>query len=167
MSCACCGLDGSWSESIIEFPGYPSDVISRLDLYGGSFDDGMRAEFWIEIKKVELINNRYIFKTDIGDIFFRFNKRISHRISDITFITNKNYKYASVAEIYREIILSGTLDIPHSIIDRAKIENLSSSQNAKMVFQGFGNMCVNESDFKKWLIKIEDVNFTGSGQIKE
>lgn len=114
-----------------------------------------------------LVNNRYIFETEIGDIIFSFNKKISHKISDITFITNKDYRYDNVADIYREFVLSGTLNFPQSIIDRAKIENLSPSQHAKMVFQGLGNMCVNESDFKKWLIKIENVNFTGSGRVKE
>lgn len=166
LSCACCGLDDTWNESTVEYPNYPLDIVPKLELIDGYFDDSMRAEYWIEIKSIELVNNRYILRTDLGDIIFVFNKESNYKEADITFITNKDYRSSNVADIYREIILTGTLTFPQSIIDKAKVENLQLTQDAKLILQGIGNMCIDEDDFQKWIIKVEDVNFTGAGSIK-
>ena len=92
-------------------------------------------------------------------------------MKDITFITNKNYKYSNNADIYHELILKGKLIISDGILKAHKPDlpsyPLRKSLNASMIIQGFGNSCIEGPEFKKWLIKLDEdeVNFQGYGSI--
>jgi hypothetical protein len=167
LACACCGADGTWNESISKYPNFPANIIESLALDNGVLNDGLRGDFSLSIEKVKLIENQYIFFTKNGYFVFTFDNEIVHRESNIEFITNPESIPSNKANIYHEIILSGTLDVSPLIVKNATTAKIGLSGKAKMIFQGLGNKCLQQSDFRKWLIKVEGVFLLGSGNIKQ
>lgn len=172
QACACCGLDNTWGQHTSPISDYTGSVLLGFNLQSGLFDDAPAYEKDYEVKAVQKQPGKFVFRTDAGDIEFNYADSTEHRMMDITFVTNKNYKYSDNADIYHELILRGQLVLPDIILKQHKSDlpsdSLRKSSNATMVFQGYGNACIEGQEFKKWLIKIDDrrINFQGSGLIK-
>lgn len=172
QACACCGLDNTWGQYTSPVSDYTGSVLLGLNLQSGVFDDAPAYEKDYEVKAVQKKSGKFVFQTDAGDIVFNYGGSMEHRVVDITFVTNKNYKYSDNADIYHELLLQGQLVIPDKILKEHQADlpsnSLRKSLNATMVFQGYGNACIEGPEFKKWLIKTDDrrINFQGSGLIK-
>lgn len=142
-----------------------------LNLKNGLFDDAPAYVKDYEIKSVQKKPGEFIFHTNSGNITFSYRDSVEHRMKDITFLINKNYKYSDNADIYHELILKGKLIISDGVLKAHESDRpsypLQKSLNATMIFQGFGNSCIEGPEFKKWLIKLDEdkVNFQGYGLI--
>ena len=171
-ACACCGLDNTWAQHKSSLNNYTGEVLHRLNIVSGDFDDAPVYQNSYPVVSVRKAKDAYIFHTKSGDIRFNYKNLVEHRTTDITFITNAKYKYSDNADIYHELILRGNLLIPDAI--RSSFEpdipsaKLQKSMGATMIFQGFGNACIEGPEFEKWLIKLnsKDINFQGQGLVK-
>ncbi len=168
-SCACCGIDNSWSSIKLNMNNdYEKNVISKLNFVTGKFYNHDQD---INITKVSLKNNQLHFKTKKGIFVFTINPTFMHHSTDITFITNVKNKLDNVADIYRTFVFTGTLTYPARIAKEFSTRKINTQEiKARLIFQGLGNSCVQTSDFKKWLIKpvnstIDYLHGTGSFRV--
>lgn len=167
LACACCGIDNEWHQSEGPANGYFGEIIQAVEITSGSFDDAPAYVGSVDVQQAINDKSRITFVTTKGDVVLNYSGAVQHNASDITFITNQDYRYTDDAEIYHEIILTGILLLPPALVSEFPDSNLEDAIAVKMILQGLGNGCMVDGTFTKWLIKPvdNDILFTGSGKL--
>lgn len=161
-ACACCGIDDWRSVESISRGSHEAGVVSKLRLGPGRFRISDTEEW--SISRVERAGDDFVFWSDVGRFdFIPSAQPPEHRRVDITFITQPKYELVDSADIYHELILTGTLRMPDPAVKHFKRESLEVT----LVLRGLGNSCFEAGTLQRWQVSSsrEPALFMGSGTL--
>jgi hypothetical protein len=173
-ACACCGIEDTWNVKVLKPNTYEWEEFTALKPGLGRFVyecPGCNEEKEWGIVSASRDGMTFRFKAANAAVVFRGTRRVEYRQIDISFAMQPLEKHVEMANIYQELVITGTVSVSGAVAPSKG----SDALRATLVLRGVGSMCFERGTFKKWLLRThpkegtdpDDGELVGSGVLVE